>query len=325
MSTSAEQVARLLALIPYLQHHPGVALSKVAAEFGITAAQLRRDLEIAYFCGLPGGLPGDLIEVDMDAVDGEGVVNLSNAEMLPRPLRFTPDEAVALVLALQAIRAVAAPSTYQAVDGALHALRGLAGDAGQQAVVSVAAGDDEVRATVSGAVDRGRRLRLTYDGLARSETSYPVVDPALVEVRDGSAYLEAWAVERAAWRTYRMDRIVAATETGEPAEDHGASARRAWLEPGSGKASEVTLWVSRRAEWVAEYYPSVRTEPAGDGLHIVVRVADPTWLRWLLLRLGPEARVVSPTAAGDGAVAAAREALAAYEQAGLVTPHDGHG
>ncbi len=318
MSTSAEQVARLLALIPYLQQHPGVALSKVAAEFSITPAQVRRDLEVAYFCGLPGGLPGDLIEVDMDAIEGEGVVNLTNADMLLRPLRFTPDEAVALLLALQAIRAVATPDTYAAVDGALTALKRVAGDAATQAVLTVAAGADSVRAVVTAAVTERRRLRLTYDGLARDETSYPVVDPYQVEIRDGSAYLEAWAVERDAWRTYRMDRIVAAEPTGAVAEAHGAPPKRAWLDPGSGAATEVTLWLAPRAAWVAEFYPCVRTEPTVDGTLVVLLVADQTWLRWLLLRLGPDARVVDPVAAADAAVIAAREALATYEAAGLL-------
>lgn len=318
MSTSAQQVARLLALIPYLNQHQGAAMSKVAAEFGITTAQLRGDLEVAYFCGLPGGMPGDLIEVDMDAVAGEGVVMLSNAEMLPRPFRFTPDEAVALVLALQAIRAVAAPATYPAVDGVLAKLRSLAGDVTAQAVLTVAAGADDIRATVATATDRRRRLRLTYDGLARGETSYPVVDPARFEVRDGSAYLEGWAVERQAWRTYRVDRIVAAVETGEVAQDHGTPPERAWLDPDSGAATEVTLWLSPRAAWVAEYYPCTGTRQVEDGTEVVLLVADPTWLRWLLLRLGPDAVVLAPEAAGDTSVMAAREAIAAYEAAGLL-------
>ena len=316
MSTSAVQVARLLALIPYLRQHPGISLSKVAAEFGISSQQVRRDLEVAYFCGLPGGMPGDLIEVDMDAVEGEGIVNLSNADVLSRPLRFTPDEAVALVLALQAIRAVAAPSSHAAVDGVLATLRSLAGDATGQAVMTVTAGTPEVNATVAGAVDQGRRLRLTYDGLSRGETTYPVVDPVHVELRDGSAYLEGWALDRSGWRTYRMDRIAAAEPTGEPAGRHGTPPRRAWLDPGSGAATEVTLWVSLRAAWVGEYSPCVRTQPVADGSHVVLLVADPTWLRWLLLRLGADAAVVAPLAAGDGAVIAAREALAAYEDAG---------
>ncbi len=317
MSTSARQVARLLAMIPYLQQHQGVPLSTVAQEFGITAAQVRRDLDVAYFCGLPGGLPGDLIEVDMDAVDGEGVVNLTNADVLSRPMRFTPDEAVSLILALQAIRAVASPTVHGAVDSALGKLTALAGDAAAQAVMTVASGADPVRAVVSEAVDRGRRLRLTYDGLSRGETTYPIVDPMHLEIRDGAAYLEAWSVAPQGWRTYRLDRIVTAEETGDDVDPRPVPSRRGWLDPSSGHAVEVTLWVASRAAWVSEYYPTVRTQRAPDGLLVVLMVADPTWLRRLLLRLGADARVVHPSAASDASVVAAREALHAYEAAGL--------
>ena len=66
--TSAEQVARLLALVPYLQSHPDAELGPTAAGFGVTAQVLLSDLGVLWYCGLPGGLPGDLIEIDMDQV-----------------------------------------------------------------------------------------------------------------------------------------------------------------------------------------------------------------------------------------------------------------
>jgi proteasome accessory factor C len=50
-----------------------------------------------------------LIDIDMDAVDGEGVIHLSNADYLTRPLRLSADEALALVLALRTLREVAGP------------------------------------------------------------------------------------------------------------------------------------------------------------------------------------------------------------------------
>ena len=90
MSTSADQVARLLALIPYLQARPGITLADAAAAFSISQKQLMADLWVAFMCGLPGGMPGDLIEVDMDAVEGEGVIRLSNAAVLSKPLRLAP-------------------------------------------------------------------------------------------------------------------------------------------------------------------------------------------------------------------------------------------
>ena len=58
--TSQEQVARLLAMVPYLQAHPGIGVAEVAADFGITRRQLLADLNVLWMCGLPGGLPDEI-------------------------------------------------------------------------------------------------------------------------------------------------------------------------------------------------------------------------------------------------------------------------
>src|ERR1700712_5945988 len=84
-------------------------MTEVAAAFGITVKTLREDLNVLWMCGLPGLTPGDLIDIDMDAVDGEGVIHLSNADYLTRPLRLTADEALALVLALRTLREIGGP------------------------------------------------------------------------------------------------------------------------------------------------------------------------------------------------------------------------
>ena len=44
-----------------------------------------------FLCGLPGGYPDDLIDVDLEALEGDGVIRVSNADYLARPLRLTPD------------------------------------------------------------------------------------------------------------------------------------------------------------------------------------------------------------------------------------------
>ena len=62
-------------------------------------------------CGLPGLTPGDLIDIDMDAVDGEGVIHLTQRRLPARPLRLSADEALALVLALRTLREIAGPGS----------------------------------------------------------------------------------------------------------------------------------------------------------------------------------------------------------------------
>ncbi|MCL2782446.1 MAG: WYL domain-containing protein [Propionibacteriaceae bacterium] len=308
---SAAQVARLLTLVPYLQQRQWVDLADVAEDFHVTKEQVLADLEVLVMCGLPGGLPDDLIEVDLEVARDEGVVNLRNAPDL-RPLRFTRDEATSLIVAVEAVREVADAATAQAAQRVLDKLTDLVGDGTPPVSITVDAGDDAVRDQVANAIEQNQRLRLTYDGVARRETTSPTVDPVRIEVRDGASYLVAWALERQDWRTYRLDRIADVTAVGHPAEDHGLAPSIAGWFDGASDANIVTLDVDAEAAWVAEYYPTrdVTALPDG-GARIVLSIVDPGWLTGLLLRLGPHVRAVDPPQAAADALA---EAAAVVDQ-----------
>ena len=223
--TSQAQVRRLLSLVPYLREHDGAAMTDVAAAFGITVATLRADLNVLWMCGMPGLTPGDLIDIDMDAVDGEGVIHLSNADYLTRPLRLSADEALALILALRTLREIAGPGPRGAVDRALAKLEVAAGDqaASDQANVTVTAARDEIQATVNEGLERGVRLDLTYDVASRAETTRRLVDPLRVFVLEGYGYLEAWCYRAEGLRTFRLDRIAAVQVTETPVAPHQVS------------------------------------------------------------------------------------------------------
>ncbi|MGB3953801.1 MAG: WYL domain-containing protein [Brooklawnia sp.] len=313
MSTSAEQVARLLAMVPYLRVNPGVPIAEVAKHFATTPRQVMADLRVLWMCGLPGGLPDDLIEIDMDAAEGEGVVHLGNVDYLTRPLRFTPDEAVSLVVALQAIAELATGPLKQAAETASAKLAEVTGQH-EPVLLAVSTGDEELRERLVSAIRAGERVQLTYDGAARGETTTPLVDPADVQMRDSAAYLQAWSLQRRAWRTYRLDRIVEVTPTGEPAEPHGPvpDLPEGWFDASDGA---VTLELSPAAAWVAEYYPVLSVEQLASGrLRVRLAVSDPAWLDSLLLRLGDQVAAIDPVDAGAGAARAAAEALRITDQ-----------
>lgn len=344
MSGSSTQVSRLLALVPYLLGHPGARVAEVAASFGVTKAQLRKDLEVIQWCGLPGLRYGDYIEIDLEAVDGQGVINLSNADYFARPLRFTADEAVALLLALRSIRDVADPEQVAVIDTAIAKLEVVGGDraaeAAERTEVRISAGDEEIRLAVHRALREGHQLRLTYDVAARAETTHRTVDPLRASVRDGNAYLDAWCHLAGGLRSFRMDRIVAAEELDSPAESHPdvvlPDPDADWFAD-QDRAPVVTLALAPRGRWVVEYYPtfaaaapeasgagpdpadhSDRATAPGDADAIAqFRVADPAWLQSLLLRLGDAVTVLAPAGADESARAAAREALEQYRALGL--------
>ncbi|HEU0041147.1 MAG TPA: WYL domain-containing protein, partial [Jiangellaceae bacterium] len=212
-SDSAQaQVARLLSLLPYLRSHPHARVADVAALFGVSERQIVRDLRVLWFSGLPGLEMGDYIEVDMEGVEGEGVINVSNADYLARPLRLRTDEAVALIVALQTLASVPGSFERQAIDRAVAKLEMAAGEvAAQAAAVQVRVDADavaDVAATARRALDEQRRLHLSYWVPARDETTERDVDPMRLVVADGRLYLEGWCHRARAVRLFRLDRVV---------------------------------------------------------------------------------------------------------------------
>lgn len=311
--TSAEQVGRLLALVPYLLGRPEADLAETAEVFGITPRQLIADLHVLWYCGLPGGLPDDLIEIDMDGVEESGRIRLSNAEFLSRPMRFTPDEAMSLIVALRTVQELADPELGGAVTSALAKLDAAHAGSTPRIAVEVGTGRAEIRRRLTSAIEQRHAVRLTYDGATRAQTTTPVVEPARLVVRDGYAYLEAWSVDRQAWRTYRLDRIAAVEDRAERCADRGdpPEVTGSWLDH-RPDAALVTLRARPEARWITEYYPVHAVREDAGALEVDLMVADPSWLRSLLLRLGSHVLSVTPEEAAESARAAAIEALALY-------------
>jgi proteasome accessory factor C len=309
-------VARLLRLVPYLHHREQVSLDEAARVIGVPPEQLEQDLRVLFLCGLPGGLPDDLIDVDLDALEGDGVIRVSNADYLARPLRLTPTEASAIIVALRAMRAGAEGDTREVVDRALAKLEAAAAegaplvDPGEDAPRTLA-----LRATLQEAARRRRQVRLTYYVPARDEESERVVDPHAVVSHHGVDYLDAYCHSAEAPRLFRLDRVHEATvldtavttEATAPRDLSGGVFDRA-------EATRVTLLLHPEARWMEEYYAveEVRPQPDG-GAEVDLLVGDERWLRRLLLRLTPYARVLSPTGYGDGAADAISRAWALYD------------
>lgn len=311
-----DQVARLLRLVPYLHARDQVSLDEAARALGVPPAQLEKDLRVLFLCGLPGGYPDDLIDVDLDALEGDGVIRVSNADYLARPLRLTPTEASAIIVALRALRAGSSKDTRDVVDRAMAKLEAAA--AGSTPLVDP--GDDVpgtvvLRAQLEDAVRDRRQVRITYYVPARDEESDRVVDPYAVVSHHGVTYLDAYCHSADAPRLFRLDRIHEATVldstiTSEPREPRDLSDGVF----GGEEATLVTLHLQPQARWVEEYYSvqDVRSRQDG-GSEVDLLVGDERWLQRLLLRLTPYAEVVSPAHYGDGAAEAIRQALALYD------------
>jgi proteasome accessory factor C len=265
---------------------------------------------------------GDLIEVDMDALQGEGVIRVSNADYLTRPLRLDSSEAAALIVALRALREGSSDDVRPIVDRTLGKLEAAAGDGASVAaqvdlhLPSQDAATSAMRDLLAKAVEAGRQVRIDYYVPARDESTARVVDPIRLFSAQGNDYLEAWCHLAEAPRLFRVDRISTSETLETPVEDHADVAPRD-LDAGLFQASPddllVTLLLQPEARWVSEYYPTEAADEAGEGrLRVRLRVADPAWLTRLLLRLGRSVTVEEPAALATDVQQSAREALANY-------------
>ncbi|GAB4079326.1 YafY family transcriptional regulator [Modestobacter muralis] len=315
--STAERMTRLLTLVPYLQARPdGVRLADAAGDFGVTEAQLRRDLDLLWVCGLPGHGPGDLIDL---AFEGDRVRVTFTAGMV-RPLRLSTDEAVALIVALRTLLEMPGLAEGEAVSRALAKVSAAAGHPGEvQAPVAVSVGAAEQSlAVVRDGLERGRALHLHYYVPSRDERTERTVDPMRLLLVDGRWYLEAWCRNVEGTRLFRLDRIDEATVLDSPAAPPAEATERdldsGLYQPGAGSPL-VRLRLARTARWVADYYPVEDVEEVDDpagGLAVAIRTSDLSWARRLVSSLGGAALVDSPAELAAQVAGEARAALARY-------------
>ncbi|GAA4612526.1 helix-turn-helix transcriptional regulator [Saccharopolyspora hordei] len=138
-------------------------------------------------------------------------------------IRFTADEASALVAALAVADAPYADAARTAAQKIAASMTGPAADAAQGLAARIVALPDRtagsVRSAVEHALTTGTVLLLSYvdESGRRSDRA---VEPAGLLTAGGSWYLIAWCRERRAGRGFRLDRIATATPTDEKSPPH---------------------------------------------------------------------------------------------------------
>jgi proteasome accessory factor C len=315
---SKDQVTRLLTLAPYLQTRGEVPIKEVAADFGVTPTQVLKDLRVLYLCGLPGYGPGDLIDINVEALedDPEGVVRVDNAEFLARPLRLGSNEASALIVALHALLDASPPGSREIVERTLAKLEEAA-VRGSTPLVDVhlppqRPAVEGAQSDLERAVADDRQVRLDYYVPTRDETTDRVVDPIAVTRSQGRPYLDAWCHLAEARRLFRLDRITGlqVLDTARVAHDIEPRDLAAGLFEAAPDDLRARLLLSPEMRWFAEYYPVLTsTEARNGGLEVTLAVSDERWLLRLAMRFGHGLTILEPTDLVDRVAALAVDSL----------------
>jgi len=306
------EVQRILAIVPWIVANPGASKEEIATRFGMTLEQLDEDLLLVLMIGVPPYSPGDYLDVDDD---GE-FVTIRLADQFSRPLRLTPAEGLALLAAGRTLLAVPGSDPEGPLATALTKLEG----ALELPNVVVQVGEPTFLAAVRDAAARGERVEIDYWSAGRDDLTTRRIDPALAFFAMGEWYVSAYCHRANGERMFRVDRIRALRATGEQFEPAPGEEIAEVFTPAADDP-RVTLELDASAAWVADAYPAESITTRSDGtLEVELAISEPAWLERLLVRLGPEARVLRPESARRAGADAARRVLARYERASDTPP-----
>ena len=303
--SASERLPRLLALVPWLAAHDGITIGEAASHFGITPEQLTKDLWQLVVCGVPGYGPDQLVDIQFWDDD---VIHVLDPQTLGRPMRLTFEEGTALLVALRVLAQAPGIEDRAAILSAAAKIeQALAVDA--SAVAVDMAVDPVVRTAVDQALSTGQGLVLRYAAASDDEITERTVLPRALLVIDGVAYLDAFCTLADAHRTFRLDRMLAASVVPAPDDAHATPDAPV----ASTMPSSADLVVAPEARWIVDVHSGTVLGEDADGWTLVrIPLHSTEWAVRLVLSLRGRARVSGPADLASAVAVAAEAALRAY-------------
>lgn len=301
----AGRLRRMLMMVPWLLDTGGSTVEELAARFGVSEDDVVRDLNLVMCCGVPPYGAEHMISV---MLDDDGSVLAWKGPFFTRPMRLTPTEGFAVLAAGRALLAVPGAAS-DALEGALAKLESALGSGS----VDVELDAPPLLSVVRDAVEARSRLRVTYYSAWRDEMTEREIEPWLVFSQEGRWYVTALDAGSGQVRHFRVDRLESASASGDHFSPPVDVRPPAQVFSGGPDTTEVVVELPPSGRWVVETYSARSIDELDDGrLRVRLSVTGERWLERLLLRVGPEARVLEPPAFVGVGPAAARRLLARY-------------
>lgn len=211
MSDPSERLLNLLSLLQTPRDWPG---SELARRLSVTTRTVRRDIDRLRGLGYP-------VE---GAMGPEGGYRLVAGTAMP-PLLLDDDEAVAIAIGLRIAAGQAIAGIDEVSVRALAKLEQVLPKRLRRRVTTLGAAtvpfslrndptvDPELLAQLAGLIENNERLRFEYLAADGSRTDRNAEPRSLVS-QNGQWYLLAYDLDRADWRTFRVDRLRDLRPTG---------------------------------------------------------------------------------------------------------------
>lgn len=328
--TAREAISRRLALLAWVERHPGASLAEAAAWFDVSEETIYQDVMVWWSAGRTDAPDPDMLDFDQGALEA-GELYLTRGLQMSEPVGLTAQEVTCLRVALEVLRHGLGEDDRLArlIEQADRALGGSGGDNddpvadtggrseghdGERADLD-APGAQPVLTTIRAAMDVGESVHLVYVDALDQRTERDV-DPLELILGDPShtwggsgavPILRAWCHLAAAQRSFRLDRVLEAVLTGNQARPPARAHRRQRPQRPSFRAR---VHVSAAGTWLTEEPYVQAAERLEDGTwEVDVASWNRQWLVHLILRAGRVLQDVSPQALAQEAADLARQAL----------------
>ena len=315
--TTADRVMLLMALVPYLDQHGPTSVTELAAEFDVAPNSLRQLVRFLGVAGVPGETQTyqheDLFDIDWDALELHDIVSLTHIVAVEETPRFSSVETSAMIAGLHVLAPMLPPELQVVAHSTAEKLASV--ETVNESRAPFTASEDPVHeqlSEITATMAKSQRLAFEYRD-ASGASSHRVVEPLLLSQSSDAWYLRAYCLDRAAERTFLLDRMRGVTALGEPAE-------RAPLAPAKREAglaeAELTAQIrltQAALRTIADFAPRV-TADLHDGWCLAeLELLHPAAAIRLVQAAPGELIVESPAAARDAVQEWVNRALARYD------------
>lgn len=286
--SAAERFSRIVSLVAELTRgeragHDAPTLGALAERHGVSVRDLSADIRTLTMLG-------DHADADwllsLRIWQQEDELSITSAGPFRRPVRLSPEEQLAIQMALAL-----------APDGAALASRLASLWAGESAEPAITPEHSPI-AMIRRAAREHVTLELDYAGESERGVRTRRIQPHQVAESGVRTYIVAWAEDVGAWRHFRLDRIVAVRMTDshfEPRSDFEPMVKPRDAFRPSGATDRVTVrFRPDVAPWVTEFYAEHRRDDDGS-VTVAFEATSTDWLVRRVLEFGCDAEVVSPS------------------------------
>ncbi len=284
---ATERLSRLVAAIPWIAARDGVALDEIADRFDYPRDLLLADLqEVVFFVGVPPYTPDSLIDVN---VDDDGLVWIRYADWFARPMKLSAAESLALIAAGETALSWDSSDESGALLRGLAKLR-LATGASEDAIdVRIGAGTEDTLRTLRSVAEAGTCADITYFSTGRGARTERRIEPLRFFAEQGNWYVSAWCHLAQDDRIFRLDRIESIAVVADPAVHRSDDVAASFA---FDEAAIVTIALPADRSALLDGLAIIESATADNVTTVTLPATSVRWLEQLMVRLGPDARLV---------------------------------